>query len=163
MNSIHEPGPNGDSKISPSRKPVRKIKLDARAPSWPNRHAQVRTGAPRRAHGRRIMVRSPAMSWQGAGSVAGPSGRIAASLPHAPRASASSPAPSASACSPLAPATRPAPYRGRPTGRVAGPSAVSQRAPGHFVGVSARHAWAQPAQLPSHSTIFCIAAKIQPN
>ena len=93
MNSVHEPSPNGDSKISPSRKPVRETKPDARAPSRPSRHAQVRTGAPRRTHGRRIVVGSLAVSWQGPGRVAGPSGRIAASLPHAQRASACAPAP----------------------------------------------------------------------
>ena len=100
MNSVHEPGPNGDSKISPSRKPIRKAKLDAQAPSG---HAQVRAGVPRRAHGYRIVAGSPAVSWQGAGRVAGPSGRIVAFLPHAPRASACAPSaqrPSASACSP---------------------------------------------------------------
>ena len=87
MNSVHEPSSNGNSKISPSRKPVRKTKPDAQAPSRPSRHAQVRTGAPRRAHGCRIVPESPAVSWQGAGRVAGPSGHIVVSLPHAPRAS----------------------------------------------------------------------------
>ena len=63
MNSVHEPGPNGDSKISPSQKPVRKTKLDARAPSRPNKHAQMRTGEPRRAH---AQARArPAVSWAG--------------------------------------------------------------------------------------------------
>ena len=52
MNSIHDPGLNGDSKLSPSRKPVRKTKLDAQAPSTPSRHAQVRTGTPKCAHAR---------------------------------------------------------------------------------------------------------------
>ena len=44
MNSVHEPGSKGASKTSPSRKPSRKTKLGAQAPSW---HAQVRTGTPR--------------------------------------------------------------------------------------------------------------------
>ena len=48
MNSVHEPGSNGDSKTSPSRKPGRKTKPGARAPSWPSWHAQVRTGTPSR-------------------------------------------------------------------------------------------------------------------
>ena len=48
LNSVHEPGSNGDSKTSPSRKPGRKTKPGARAPSWPSWHAQVRTGAPSR-------------------------------------------------------------------------------------------------------------------
>ena len=103
MNSVHEPGPNGDSKISQSRKPVRKAKLDAQAPSRPSRHAQVSTGAPRRAHGCRIVAGSPAVSWQGAGRVAGPSGRIVAFMLHTPPASSRAPSaqrPSASACSP---------------------------------------------------------------
>ena len=100
MNSVHEPGPNGDSKISSSRKTVQKAKPDAQAPSKPIRHAQVRTGAPRREHGCRIVAVSPVVSWQGVGRVAGQRGRIAATVPLTPRASACAPAPSASACSP---------------------------------------------------------------
>ena len=92
------------TKISPSRKPGHKNKPGARAPSWPSRHAQVRTGAPRRAHGSCIVAGSPAVSWQWAGRVAGPSGRIAASLPHASRASACALAPSAPVPAPARPA-----------------------------------------------------------
>ena len=167
MNSVHEPGPNGDSKISPSRKPIQKAKPYAQAPSRPSRHAQVRTGAPRRAHGCRIVAESPAVSWQGVGRIVGSSGRVVASLLHAPRASACAPAPNAPAPALARPArslaqptARLAPYRGRPAGRIAAPSAVSQRASGRIVGVSVRHACAQPTQL--HNTIFCIAAKNQP-
>ena len=58
MNSVHESGPNGDSKISPSRKTVRKTKPDVPGPNRPSRHAQVRTGAPWREHGRRIVAGS---------------------------------------------------------------------------------------------------------
>ena len=81
MNSVHEPGSNGDSETVLSRKPGQKTEPGARAPSWPNWHAQVRTGAPRRAHGRRIVAGSPAVSWPGAGRVAGPSGRVAGARP----------------------------------------------------------------------------------
>ena len=62
MNSVHEPGPNGDSKISSSRKTVQKAKPDAKAPSKPSRHAQVRTGAPRCALAR-PGARMAAVSW----------------------------------------------------------------------------------------------------
>ena len=65
MNSVREPGPNGNSKTSPSRKPVRKTKPGARAPNWPSRHAQVRTGAPRRTHGLLIVARSRPCSGKG--------------------------------------------------------------------------------------------------
>ena len=65
MNSVHEPSPNGDSKISSSRKPVRKTKPDAQAPSWPCRHAQVRIGAPKRVHAHARAV----VSWPGPGRV----------------------------------------------------------------------------------------------
>ena len=61
MNSVHEPGPNGDSQTSPSRK----TKPGARAPNWPSWHAQVRTGTPRSAHGRA----RAAVSWPGPGRV----------------------------------------------------------------------------------------------
>ena len=97
MNSVQEPGPNGDSKISSSRKTIQKAKPGAQAPSKPSRHAQVRTGAPGRAHGCRIVVVSPVVSWQGAGRVAGQRGRIAATVPLTPHASARTPTPSASA------------------------------------------------------------------
>ena len=164
MNSVHEPGPNGDSKISPSRKPVRKTKPDAQAPNRPSRHAQVRTGGPRRAHGRRIVTGSLAVSWQGAGCVAGPSGRIAASLPHAPRGSACAPAPSASACSPRtlarsayraprAPAARPASCPGSPSGSVV--SWLPQRR-GLATGRVATRLPAQPPSPLSQYT-YCIA------
>ena len=80
MNNVHEPSPNGDSEMVLSRKLGKKTELGVRAPSWPNWHAQVRTGAPRRgnggAHGRCIVAGSPAVSWQGAGRVAGPSGLV---------------------------------------------------------------------------------------
>ena len=59
MNSVHEPGPNGDSETIPSRKIRLKTKPGARAPSWPSWHAQVRIGAPRCAHGRARAV----VSW----------------------------------------------------------------------------------------------------
>ena len=42
-----------------------------------------------------------------------------------------------------------------PTGRIAGPSAVSQRAPGCIVGGDARQACAQPAQLHITSYLYC--------
>ena len=42
LNSVHEPGSNGNSKTSPSRKPGRKTKSGARAPNWPSWHAQER-------------------------------------------------------------------------------------------------------------------------
>ena len=60
--------------------------------------------APTRAHGRRIVDGSPDVSWQGVVHVEGPSGRIAASLPHALRASAHAPEPRALAPAPARPA-----------------------------------------------------------
>ena len=160
MNSVHEPGPNGDSKISPSRNPVRKTKPDAQAPSRPSRHAQVRTGAPRCSHGRRIVTGSPAVSWQGAGRVAGPSGRIATSLLHAPLASACAPAPSAPAPASARPArslaqptTRPArlaPYRGLPAGRVV---VVCARRHGRIVACLATQC--SPASSHNTALLYC--------
>ena len=68
MNSVYEPGPNGDSETLPSRKTRSKTKPGARAPKlaqlahpgaqW---RAQVRSGAPRRAHGHARAV----VSWLG--------------------------------------------------------------------------------------------------
>ena len=83
MNSVHERGPNGDPKISSVRKSVQKAQPDAQAPSKPSRHAQVRTGAPRRAHGCRVVAVSPVVSWQGAGRIVGQLGRVAAIVSHA--------------------------------------------------------------------------------
>ena len=59
MNSVHEPGPNGDLETLPSRKTKSKKKLGARAPKLAQlapRHAQVRAG---------LVVSWPglAMSW----------------------------------------------------------------------------------------------------
>ena len=65
MNSVHEPVLNGDSETVLSRKPGKKTELGARAPSWPNWHAQVRTGAPRCVHGRARVV----VSWPDPGRV----------------------------------------------------------------------------------------------
>ena len=65
MNSVHEPSPNGYSKTIPSRKIRSKTKPGAGAPSWPSWHAQVRTAAPRRAHGRAQAV----VSWPGPGRI----------------------------------------------------------------------------------------------
>ena len=80
MNSVHDPGPNGDSKLSPSQKPVRKTKPDAQALSRPSRHAQVRTGTPRRTHAR--PYRGQAWPCRGRGPLPyrSPSRRVAA--PH---------------------------------------------------------------------------------
>ena len=52
--------------------------------------------------------------------------------PLAPAPSASAPAPARPAHSLVQPTAGPAPYRGSPAGRIAGPSAVSQRAPGRM-------------------------------
>ena len=40
MNSVHEPGPNGDSKTPPSRKTRSKTKPVARAPNWPSQRTR---------------------------------------------------------------------------------------------------------------------------
>ena len=88
MNTVHEPGPTVTLKISSVRKSVQKAKPDAQAPSKPSRHAQVCTGAPRRAHGCRVVAVSPAVSWQGAGRVVGQCGRVAATVPLTCRARA---------------------------------------------------------------------------
>ena len=95
-----------------------------------------------------------------------PCTRLCSAGPHTP-ARPLTPAPSAPAPAPARPAplrqrparparslaqptARPTPYHGRPAGRIAGPSAVSQRAPGRIVGGDARKACAQPTQL--HNT-----------
>ena len=87
------------------KKTVRKTKPDAPAPSRPNRHAQVRTGAPRCALARPGALMA-VVSWLGPWPCRGkgpavsqaPSGRIVASLPHTPARFRLRP--SASACSP---------------------------------------------------------------
>ena len=116
MNTVHEPGPPVTLKYHRSKKSVQKAKPDAQAPSKPSRHAQECTGPPRRAHGCRVVAVSPAVSWQGAG-------RVAATVPLIPLASARAPAPSAPAPAPArsayraccrAPARSSAPPRLRP-------------------------------------------------
>ena len=161
MNSIHEPGPNGDSKISSSRKTVQKAKPDAQAPSKPSRHAQVRTSAPRRAHGCRIVVVSPTVSCQGAGRVAGQRGRIAATVPLTPCASTRSPAPSTSACSPSTLAELSLPRAQR---RIVAAQPAESQGPAPCRSAPLAISWAgtraRPAPSLSSSTIqhFCIAA-----
>ena len=73
--------------------------------------------------------------------------------PPAPQLPALAPArPARSLAQPI---VRPAPYRGRPAGRIAGPSAMSQRAPGHIAGGNARQACAQPVQLHNTTFLYC--------
>ena len=151
MNTVHEPGPTVTLKYHRSENQSKK-------PSQMHKHLASPAGTPRCALAR-PGARMAAVSWQGAGRVAGQCGRVAATVPLTLRASARAPAPSAPAPAPARPArplaqptARPAPCRGRPVGRIAGPSAVSQRAPGRIVGGDARQACAQPAQL--HNTSF---------
>ena len=62
MNSVHKPGPNGDSKTSPSRKPGQKPKPGARAPSWPSKHslrAQTARSWPCRGRPGRVVAEPP--------------------------------------------------------------------------------------------------------
>ena len=59
MNSVHEPGPNGDSETIPSRKTRSKTKLGARAPKLAQLGTQAHTGA--RMPGR--VVGATAVSW----------------------------------------------------------------------------------------------------
>ena len=62
MNSVHEPGSNGDSKTSPSRKPGRKTKPGARAPnwpSWPSLHSQAARAWPCRGRSWPCRGRAP--------------------------------------------------------------------------------------------------------
>ena len=158
MNSVHEPGPNGDSKISPSRKTVRKAKPDAQAPSRPSRHAQVRTGTPRRAH---AQARArPAVSWAG----------LAVSCPRPPVVS--QPQPLCGSASRALLCALPRTCRRR-HGRIVGASRPCRRRSCRVVALCARVSppssqrpcalRAQPTQLPSNNTMFCIAAKNQPN
>ena len=67
MNSVHKPGPNSDSQTSPSRKPGRKTKPGARAPSWPSWHAQAsawpRAGGRIVAGSRPCHGQGPVVSW----------------------------------------------------------------------------------------------------
>ena len=106
MNRVHEPSPNGDSKTVLSRKPGKKLSQLHEHPAGPTgtpKCAQARTGTPRRVHGRHIVVGSLAVSWQGAGRVAGPSGRVAALRARVPLPSARAHQPSAPARAPAAP------------------------------------------------------------
>ena len=121
MNSVHEPGPNGDSETIPSRKFRSKTKLGARAPKL----AQLGTpSAPRvhqwpcrGRHSRPYRGRGPAVSWPRPWPCRSLSCRIVASLPRVPMRPAAprrpaSPCPSSSAHRP-SPAPLPAPCRGR--------------------------------------------------
>ena len=88
MNSVHEPGLNGDSETITSRKPGKKTNLGARAtnwPSWPSLCAQTARAWPCCGRPGRIMV--------------GPLGRVVAprELPPTPRALSRAPR----ACAPL--------------------------------------------------------------
>ena len=149
MNSVHEPGPNGDSKISPSRKPVRKTKPDAQAPSRPSKHAQVRTSTPRctlarpGAHWQAQARARLAVSWAG----------LAVSWPRPLAVSQSKPpcrsAPPARPCAPcrkrLAPRPLPGacrrppwPYRERTGCRIVGTSRPCRRRTCRVAALSAR-------------------------
>ena len=75
--------------------------------------------------------------------------------PLAPVPSAPASVPARPECSLAQPTAPPVPYRGRPAGHIAGPSAMSQRAPGRIVGGDARQACAQPAQLHNTSFLYC--------
>ena len=114
----------------------------------------MRTGAPRRAHGRRIVTGSPAVSWQGAGRVAGPNGCIAASLPHTPRASARAPTPSAPAPAPASPAVL-APYHERSAGRASAESWPRVRAGMVVSWPASRHSAAQPPFTIQLGQLYC--------
>ena len=142
MNSVHEPGSNGDSKTSPSQKSGQKTKPGARVPSW---HAQVRTGAPRRAHGRARAV----VSWLGPGCVVARDrsyrGRLNVASQAAPRPCRGLHGRIAGARPRAWPAVSQALAASQPSrvvavalGRVAGPNVVSQRAPERIVGVCTR-------------------------
>ena len=62
MNSVHESSPNGDSKISLSRKLGRKLNRVHKTPNWLSWHP----GAPMAA---RPWPRTVAVSWPGAGRI----------------------------------------------------------------------------------------------
>ena len=59
MNSVHEPGLNGDSETIPSRKTRSKTKPGARAPTLAQLGTQARTGA----HMPGRVVGATAVSW----------------------------------------------------------------------------------------------------
>ena len=153
MNSVHELGPNGDSKISPSRKTVRKTKPDAQAPSWPSRHAQVRTGACMAARGRSYRGLRGAVSWVTIGRVAGPT---AVSWPCDARPCALCRAHYALAPARLAArieriTARKRPYRGRvPRAPLAVSWALAARQPSRIAGTVPRAGW--PCPRLSHDT-----------
>ena len=154
MNSVHESGPNGDSKTSPSQKPGQKTKPGERAPSWPSWHAQARAWP--RAGGR-ILAGSRSCRGQGPVVSWAPQRRVVAC--------ARAPVPRA-----------PAPC-------LDSPAAMSQRASGRIASPAARRwpcrgrVWAQAwpyrglsrdtlpsLKLPScRNTLYCIAMQFQPN
>ena len=68
MNSVHEPGPNGDLEPIPSRKTRSKTKPGARAPKLAHLGTQARTGA--RMPGR--VMGATAMSWPSCSVVSRP-------------------------------------------------------------------------------------------
>ena len=150
-NSVHEPGPNGDSETILSRKPgKKKTEPGARAPSRPNWHAQVCTGASRRAHGRRIVAESPAVLWQGADRVAGPSGRVVGARPATSCLTPLRALPRA----PSRHAVRVAGLHGRIVSTVPRASAVS----GPGLPAVSRHSFL-PSSLFGHNTPRCIATR----
>ena len=181
MNSVQEPGSNGDSKTSPSQKPGRKTNPGVRAPSWPSRHAQVRTGVPRRAHA--WPYRGQAWPCHGRGPLPyrSPRSRVAALRvrPYAPCRERLSTRPYAPFHAPLralpsACRRPPWPYRERTSCRIVGASRPCSKLSYRVAALRARvsrpssrapcaRLRAQPAQMPSHNTIFCIAAKPSPS
>ena len=71
MNSVHEPGSNGDSETLPSQKTRSKTKPGARAPNWPSLCAQAARAWPCRGHCGHVVAVAP-------GRVARRDGRVVA-------------------------------------------------------------------------------------
>ena len=141
MNSVHEPGPNGDSETIPSRKPGQKLSQVHEHPTGPTGHP----GTPRCARCGRIVGLGPAVSWPGPAVSQHTGCRIVGGCACAkPRA----PARLAVSCRRLL-----QPCRGRGLGHVTAPVVVSQalgRAPGWCVVL--QHSPVLPP-LACHNTI----------
>ena len=84
MNSVHEPGPNGDSETIPSRKIRSKTKPMNEHPAGPAgtpRCALARPGARMATRGRSYRGRVPVVSWPGTGRIAGAGRSIVGAWP----------------------------------------------------------------------------------
>ena len=158
MNSVHEPGPNGDSETLLSRKTRSKTKPGARAPKLAQRGTQDCTGACMPG----CVVGATALSWPSCPVVSRPAWPYCSAHARARRV-----------LRPSAVSQRPSAVSQRPSGRVAAPHlpcrrpccaplAVSWASNGRIVAWLPGRVAIQPSLLSlclSHNTPKCIATQ----